>query len=296
MPLKAWSLEFEDALERSQIAKRLRAEPDPPLLLDTCQRFECFGHRLPDYAIPYIVADWPRQDALERLARIAAGLESRILGELEILGQVRNAYKAFKDAGYHRRELDPIFQRALALGRKARRMSGIDSKLTSVSGIAARELLERIPQGTPVAVIGSGSLASSAARYLYKRGKTPLRIMSRCPENAIELAMKLNGFGTGLDKMADQLREVHGIVCATAAPHPVLFAHHLEGIEQPLSVIDLGEPRDCDRSVAQRPGVDYLDLLEIEKRAGLNSAYREECAATALRIIQDGAAAWACKN
>jgi glutamyl-tRNA reductase len=266
------------------------------LVLNTCQRLECYGPELPDFASAHIQDNFSREGAFERLARIAAGLESRILGELEILGQVRSAYKEFKVAQGPRKGLDPIYQKALQLGRKARRESGIDQKITSISGIAAQELLKKIEPGVPVAVIGSGSIASSAARYLSKRGTSPLCIISRCPENAVELADRLGGFGAGMDGMGKHLQDVGGILCATSAPHPILFDQHLSNAQRPLTIIDLGEPADCDASVAELAGVEYLDLLDVEKRANINSEYRSKCAEIAARIVKDGAAAWASRN
>lgn len=266
------------------------------LVLDTCQRLECYGPELPDFAAVYIHNNFPRQDAFERLARIAAGLESRILGELEILGQVRSAYKEFKEGQAPTKGLDPIYQKALQLGRKARRESGIDQKITSISGIAAQVLLKKIEPGLPIAVIGSGSIASSAARYLSKRGNSPLCIISRCPENAAELADRLGGFGAGMAGMEEHFQGVGGILSATSAPHPVLFEKHLTHVLRPLTIIDLGEPADCDASVIELADIEYLDLLDVEKRANVNSEYRSECAKIAARIVKDGAAAWASRN
>ena len=92
-----------------------------------------------------------------------------------------------------------------------------------------RELMSRLPETANVAVIGSGSVASSVIRYLGKRASFPIRVASRCPENAMQLAMEFGGFGTGLDQLAHLLNDVEGIITATAAPHAVLYGHHLAG-------------------------------------------------------------------
>ena len=232
--------------------------------------------------------------AFERLARIAAGLESRILGELEILGQVRTAYRVFRqnEAGPSQ-DLDGLFQQALALARKARRESGIDRKMTSLSGLAARELLRRIEPGVPLAVVGSGALAGSATRYLGKRGQSPVRVSSRCPDNAVSLATEVGGFGSGLDDLQHLLDDVGGILTATAAPHPLLFAHHLAATRRPLHIVDLGVPADCSPEVRQLEHVDYTSLEEIEAHASTNVAQRRERAERAAQIIREGAITWA---
>jgi glutamyl-tRNA reductase len=233
--------------------------------------------------------------AFERLARIAAGLESRVLGELEILGQVREAYRVFKrnNSGPEAAWLDRLFQKALALSRKARRESGIDRNMTSLSGLAARDMLRRVAPGMPLAVVGSGSLAGPVARYLGKRGRSPVRISSRCPGNALRLALEVDGFGAGLDELAPLLRGVGGIITATAAPHPVLYSHHLAGVCRPLFITDLGVPPDCHDAVPELPWVRYHNLAAVEARAHVHLGERTRRAEVAARTIRDGALAWA---
>ena len=132
--------------------------------------------------------------------------------------------------------------------------------MTSLSGLAARALLRRVEPGTPLAVVGSGSLAGSAARYLAKRGKSAVRVSSRCPDNAITLAMEVGGFGSGLDDLQHLLKDAGGILTATAAPHPLLYPHHLENARRPLHIVDLGVPADCSPEVPQLDHVDYVSL------------------------------------
>ena len=240
-------------------------------------------------------SQWADITAFERLARIAAGLESRILGEIEILGQVRSAYKHFL---CRRRpdccSLHRCFQDALALARRARRESGIDRNLTSLSGLAARELLAQVEPGAPLAVIGAGDLAGSVARYLRKRaGPVPVRVSSRCPDNALALAEQVGGFGGGLDTLCHLLEGVTGIVCATAAPHPVLYPDHLASAGRPLAIIDMGVPPDCHEEVTALKDIVYTGLRAIEMKAQSNTASRRAAAERAARIIRAGAEAWA---
>ncbi|HEY8240515.1 MAG TPA: hypothetical protein VIH35_03670 [Kiritimatiellia bacterium] len=298
MNFAAFEIEIAAPRERERVVGELARRADPPLLvLDTCQRLECFGLGIPAIDSARISVRHDQAAAFERLARIAAGLESRILGELEVLGQVRAAYKIFREAGgATSTRLDRIFQDALSLAREARRESGIDRNLTSLGALAAREVLDRVPATTSVTVIGSGSLAGSVARYLTKRGRCSVRVMSRCPENALTLATEIGGFASGLDDLAPQLQGVSAIVTATAAPHSIVYAHHLAAAARPLVVIDLGVPSDCNPDVAALPGVTYVTLQQIEEKAQINSAERRACAEVAGRIVRDGAAAWAVKR
>lgn len=291
-------LEVLDASERETVVGDLaRRNPVPLLVLSTCQRLECFGLEVPEDPRWQVIARWDRAEAFERVARIAAGLESRIIGELEVLGQVRAAYKNFREAvAGGEKALDRVFQEALALGREARRISEVDRNLTSLGSLAARALMKRIPSAAPVAVVGAGSLASSVARYLRKRGDHPVRVASRCPDNAVNLALELGGFSTALDEMNHLLEGVAGIISATAAPHPLIFPHHLENANRPLTIVDMGEPPDCDASVRDLPQVDYISLLDIERKAHINTEDRFRRAEIAARIIQDGARAWAARS
>jgi glutamyl-tRNA reductase len=294
MSLRAYELTLTDEDNREELVQALRRQTAPLLVLDTCQRLEVYTHGETALESLPVSQRWEDAMAFERLARIAAGLESRILGELEILGQVRTAYRIFRQGGGGpEQDLDGLFQQALALARKARRRSGIDQKMTSLSGLAARELLRRIEPGVPLAVVGSGALAGSAARYLGKRGQSPVRVSSRCPDNAVNLAMQVGGFGSGLDDLQHLLNDVGGILTATAAPHPLLFAHHLEATRRPLHIVDLGVPADCSDEVRALGEVDYTSLEEIEARASTNVAEREQRGETAARIIREGAIAWA---
>jgi glutamyl-tRNA reductase len=289
----AFEIELKAPAEREAVVSELAARSSSPLLvLNTCQRLECFGLAEPRHASTLVTRTWKARDAFERLARIAAGLESRILGELEVLGQVRNAYKQFNRLADSEVELDRVFQQALALARKARRESEIDSELTSLSGLAARTLLDRVPAGTPLAVIGSGSLASSVTRYLGKRGKSPIRVSSRCPDKALTLALEVGGYAAGLDGLSTLLEGVGGIISATAAPHPVVYPRHIEKTSAPLHIVDLGVPADCADTVRTLDHVAYTSLEDIETLAQVNTEERRRRAEIAAQIIKDGADAW----
>lgn len=293
MTIQACILTVPPSLEREALVRTLREHPRPMLVLDTCQRLEIFSRTDVDITGLPVSDRWKNVMALERLARIAAGLESRILGELEVLGQVRTAYKEFRSrAGADDQTLDRFFQDALGMARRARRESGIDRQMTSLSGLASREILRHVPAGQPIAVIGSGSLAAGVIRTLGKRGNSPVRVSSRCPENAAQLAETVGGFGSGLADLTHLLDGVSGIVSATAAPHPVVYVQHLSIASRPLHIVDLGVPPDCSAEVTGLPGVHYIGLEAIESRAEGNVEERRQRAETAARIIRDGAIQW----
>ena len=294
MQLIACKLEVCVPEQRESIVKGLWQSGSSSLLvLNTCQRLESFGLHEPQVEDLRVIERWDNEAAFERLTRIAAGLESRVLGELEILGQVREAYRQFRQfVGEGDTTLDRILQDVLALARTARRKSGIDQKVTSLSALASREILARVPAGEPIAVVGSGSLAGSIARYLSERGNSPIRIAGRCPENAISLANRVNGFGCGLDNLSSLFSGVAGVVTATAAPHPVVYAHHIVDARRPLVIVDLGVPADCSADVRNLPDLEYISLASIEEKSQHNVQERERRAEIAARIIKERSVSW----
>lgn len=264
------------------------------LVLDTCQRLELYSaDGLPSPSVlEYAVDRVDGHEAFLRLANIAAGLDSRVLGELEILGQVRQSYKALVESAGEARTLC-VFQDVLALARKARKASGIDQRLTSLSGLASRYLLDQVEPGTPIAVLGSGSIASACVRYLSKRGESPVRIASRCPEKAMQLAVNYGGFSRGLDGLEELLVGVGGVLCATAAPHPLLYPAHLELLTPAAVVVDLGVPADCSEACRISKAIRYTSLVDVEQLAESNRADRQARAAIAEAVIAEGVAHWA---
>lgn len=280
-------LHCEDPVTKVKWADRLCAELDAALVLNTCQRLEVYGAAL--RPLPGVTVAEVQQGtaAIERLARIAAGLESRILGELEVLGQVRMAYKHFRSSPQWRESnVDRVFQKVLSIARKARRESGIDRNVTSIASLAGQRIAQHVPDGQPIAVIGTGSLASSVARHLVKRSRSPVRIASRCPVRAGELAESLGVDSGCLSELTGMLAGVAGIVCATAAPHPVLFLEHLQACQRPLFIVDLSVPHDCHPDIEQDTSVIRIPLEQIEQEAFVNMDERHKRAEIASAIIR----------
>lgn len=294
--LISYTLDAPEPTQRARLVKQLRERAtNPVLVLDTCQRLEVYGWQSPDLEELDVVDTACAQEALRRLARIAAGLESRIVGELEIMGQVREAYRQFSERyGKQDTRLDRLFQDAIALARKARRESKVDQTLTSLGALTARHIMSNVPEDATVAVIGSGSVAQSVSRYLGKRSKLPLRVTSRCPEHAMRLAMEVGGFHCGLDELAPMLDDAQVVVTATAAPHPLVYTHHLPVLKnQPKRlIIDLGEPPDCNTCVQARDDVEYIGLLAVEEMAQTNTAERVERGKVAAAIIEKAASVY----
>lgn len=287
--ITACTLDIPEPRNREKWAHYLRADSGQALLvLNTCQRLETYGWGSPEGIPETIDKHYLKEDeAVRYFARIAAGLESRILGELEILGQVRQAYKEFHQKfGQQDARLDRIFQRSIALARKARRESGIDQNLTGLAALTARRIITSVPESASVTIVGSGSIAKGVARYLGKRTKMPVQISSRCPENAMKLAMEIGGFSSGLDELIPMLQNADVVVSATAAPHPLIYNHHISESGTRKLIIDLGEPPDCALEIQERADIEYVGLLQMESHANTNTEERRRRAEKAAEIIE----------
>ncbi len=275
-------------MSKVQWADRLIAELPGALVLNTCYRLEVYGPETVSMNDAPIGEVYEGVEALERLTRIAAGLESRILGELEVLGQVRAAYKRFQTSPMGApSNLDGIFQKVLSVARKARRESGIDQLVTSVASLAVSRIARSVQPGEPIAVIGTGSLAGSVARHIIKRSNNPVRIASRCPVRAGDLADRLGVSSASLSDVANLLDGVTGIIAATGAPHPVLLPEHLIRCCRPLYIVDLSVPRDCHPDVDTDQSIIRIPLQQIEEEAGGNWDERRRRAEIAAAIVRE---------
>jgi glutamyl-tRNA reductase len=288
-PMISCELNISDPNDRDRMARSLRKQSLTPLMvLNTCQRLETYGRMRPCLDNPKLICDTQDEEtSIRKLARIACGLESRIIGELEIMGQVREAYKEFHQKfGQDDPRLDRLFQKAIALARKARRESGIDQNLTGLSALTARRIIDSVSEDATVTIVGSGSIAKGVARYLGKRSKLPVRVSSRCPENAMKLAMEFGGFSSGLDELKPMLRDARVIVTATAAPHPLVYNSHVPATLDSRLIIDLGEPPDCADEIHIRDDIEYIGLLDMEAHAETNTEERVRRANLAEEIIK----------
>lgn len=281
-------LHCEDPVQKVHWADRLCADLPGALVLNTCQRLEVYGPASLTIPDAPVVESWQGVAALERLARIAAGLESRILGELEVLGQVRVAYKRFRNKpDWRASNVDGLFQKVLSVARKARRESGIDRMVISVASLAVQGLAQHVQNGEAIAVIGTGSLASSVARHVVKRGGYGIRIASRCPERAEGLADQLGASAASLSELSPLLQGVSGIIAATGAPHPVLLPEHVAGCRRPLYIVDLSVPRDCHPDLDKDSSIVRIPLEQIEREASGNLEERGQRAEMAATLIRE---------
>ncbi|MCC6988669.1 MAG: glutamyl-tRNA reductase, partial [Acidobacteria bacterium] len=203
--------------------------------------------------------------AARHLFRVCAGLDSLVLGEAEILGQVRAALDSCGGTGAF---LRGVVQAALRAGRMVRAETTIGVGAMSVASAAVHLLARRLPlAGARVAVLGAGDTGLKAARHLRARGIGTLVVANRTLARAEQLAHALAGHAITLDAVAGELLRADAVVCAVAAPAPLIRAADLERAAaarggRPLVIVDLSMPAAVER--ADAPGVTCIDLAAIE--------------------------------
>lgn len=221
------------------------------------------------------------EDAVRHLYSVAAGIDSMVLGESEVLGQVRAAFSATVAAGCDDALLSRLFHTAIRLGRRVRTETAIGRHALSVSSIAvqqARLLCPHLPSAT-VLVIGAGEAGRLAASALVEQGVGEVVVANRTLERAEDLASELGGRACALDALDDALAGADVVIAAADAPAPLVTSGAVEAAIaarplRPLLLIDIGVPRDIDHTVATLAGVTYYDLDGLQAIAAEHYAVR----------------------
>ena len=239
--------------------------------------------------VAYRLAD---ESAALHLFRVAAGLDSMVPGEGEILGQVRDAY----EAGAPGPLLDRVFRMALYAGRRARVETAIGESPASIPAAAAalaQQVFERL-DGRNVVLVGAGRMSELTARNLRSRGATVTVVLNRTLEHAQALADALDGRAAALGDLARPLADADIVVSSTSAPGFVLTADDLGSTlrsrrGRPLLLVDLAVPRDVDPALASIDGCYVYDLDDLEAIVTASLAGRRTEAVEAERIVSEEA-------
>jgi glutamyl-tRNA reductase len=239
----------------------------------------------------YAVAD---EAAAVHLFRVAAGLDSLIPGEAQILGQVRAAYEAACEADAVGPTLHRLFGQALRVGRRVRTETAIAENPASISSAAA-ELAERLLgdlRGRQVLVIGAGKMADLAAVNLVARGAATIVVANRSPESAARLAERFGGRAVGLEALDAELEPADLVVASTSAEGQVLTAETVKRVlarrdGRPLSFIDIAVPRDLDPAIGELEGCHLHDIDDLQSVVDASVASRREEAVRAEAIVAE---------
>ncbi|MEV0715263.1 glutamyl-tRNA reductase [Asanoa sp. NPDC050611] len=219
--------------------------------------------------------------AVEHAFRVATGLDSMVIGEAQILGQLRDAYHAATEADSAGRTLHELMQQALRVGKRAHAETGIDKAGQSVVTAALDIAAAHFPGGLadrPALVVGAGAMGALSVATLSRSGVGPVAVTNRGADRAIRLAAAYGATAVPMADLRRTLAEVDLVIAATASTEPVLTRSTVEtalqGRTTPLVLLDLAVPRDVEPEVAGLPGVVVVDIdtLAAELRAGQHAA------------------------
>ena len=224
-------------------------------------------------------------DAIRHLFRVAAGLESMVVGENEVLGQVREAYKTAISGGHCSDELSQVFESAVRIGGRVRAKTRISEGKTSIASIAVDYALNQDTYPTErVAVIGSGSMGAKIASALKNKGVAQIFLANRRMDRARALAEKVGGKVVDYHRLREFLGNTDVVFTATSAPHPIIRADMIFKGKNTL-FIDLGVPPDVSEKVDGINGVEVVRLAYFKGIADENNKGKKQEALKAQAVI-----------
>ncbi len=282
--------------DRARILKS-RGQLNEIVLLSTCNRVEIYGTTRgaesdikslfkllcskPGELDAYIYVH-ENVDAVRHLLRVTAGLDSMVLGETEITGQIKNAYEIARNAGLTGRVLNRLFQRAFQATKEIRTRTGIGRGTVSIKSTAV-ELIGRTDLSQQsIMVLGAGAIAENCVRLLVKKGAKSIFISNRSFDRALDLATRCGGEAVCFGYCLFEMRDVDVVIAATSSAETLLSCDDIENLmkarrNRPLLLIDLSVPRNIDPAVGglENVALHNIDDLESLARDGVQARERE---------------------
>lgn len=222
------------------------------------------------------------EDAVQHLFRVAAGLDSMVLGEPQILGQITDAYEAALSQGAAGTVLSALFRAAIHAGKRVRTETTIGVNAASVSSVAAGLAAKLLGDLTDrqVLLIGAGEMGATAVKALQRRGVSKVVVVNRTFENAEKLANAWGGRAATFQQLPEALVAADIVITSTGAPHTILNRELLEPAmrirpNRPLFIIDIAVPRDVAPDVTEIPHVHLRDIDDLQSQAEDNVRERE---------------------
>lgn len=283
---------------------------DEAVIVSTCNRMEIYTTGGSPGAAAAQVDTWLRQrfalesdiqffqhrreDAVRHLFSVASGLDSMVLGETEIFGQLKNAYACAHTAGTTARLLNKLFQESFRVGKAVRNGTDIQRGATSVGSVAV-ELAEKIfgdLRDSHVMLLGAGDMSRRCAQSLQSRGAKGIIVSNRSYDRAVELAAEMGGEAILFDDWPAHTAGVDVIISSTAAPHTVIHPEQIlpalrRRRGRPLFIIDIAVPRDVDPLVHSIEGVYLYDIDALEIQAAGTRQRRAREIERCLAIIEE---------
>ncbi|MGH9665879.1 MAG: glutamyl-tRNA reductase [Bryobacteraceae bacterium] len=283
------------------------------LILSTCNRVEvaaaihdqtdseaCVGQFLADarhvdreLVAPYLY-HYDGREAIQHLFRVASSLDSMVVGEPQILGQLKAAYAAAKEHGCVRGFLDLLLTRAFNVAKRVRSETEIGQSAVSVSFAAvelAREIFGSLKE-SKVLIVGAGKMSELTARHLRRSGAVEILVTNRTHERALEMAGLFDGKIVPYAEFSNVLPEVDIVITSSGAPHYILKKNDVRRVlerrrNRPMFLIDIAVPRNIEPAVNELDNVFLYDIDDLSQVVERNSAGRLEIAGQAEEIIQE---------
>lgn len=232
------------------------------------------------------------RSAIHHLFRVAASLDSMVVGEPQILGQLKSAYATAKECGAIQGWMDGVMSRAFSVAKRVRSETGIGQMAVSVS-YAAVELSRKIfgsLANKTVMIAGAGKMSELAARHLRRSGASHVFVTNRTPERAIELAKLFDGTPVEYSRFVGMLPEVDILIASSGAPHYILHKEDMQRViaarrNRPMFLIDIAVPRNIEPSVNQIDNVFLYDIDDLQEVVNANLRERQKEADHAEALI-----------
>ncbi len=277
------------------------------LILSTCNRVEVIAEaadanqlrdfvyefkRLPLNCFNHHLVQLTDTEAIQHTFRVASSLDSMIVGEPQILGQVKDAFQVAQNAGTVGHTLTRLMNRAFAVAKKVRNETGIAANAVSISYVAvelARKVFDSL-DGTTVMLLGAGEMAELAAKHFITNGAKKLLIVNRTFENAQALAAEMNGEAVHFEALDQRLAEADIVLCSTGAAQYLVTPNQIEhALEKrryrPIFLIDISVPRNIDPAISELDNAFVFDIDDLEAVATANLQERQREAERAEIIV-----------
>ena len=234
------------------------------------------------------------RDAVRHLFRVASSLDSMVVGEPQILGQLKDAYSLAKEMGTVSSQLDQLITRAFHVAKRVRSETEIGESAVSVSYAAvelAREIFGNLA-GSKVMLIGAGKMSELAARHLRNTGAKQIYVTNRTYDRAVELAKLFDGWIVDFSTFKQTLPSVDIIITSTGAREPILTREDMRAVmkarrNKPVFIVDIAVPRNVEPAVNELDNVFLYDIDDLQKVVERNLKGRAEAAEHAARIIEE---------
>jgi glutamyl-tRNA reductase len=236
--------------------------------------------------------EYREREAVRHLFRVASSLDSMVVGEPQILGQVKESYTVAREVGAVSGSLDTLIQRAFTVAKKVRSETQIGSSSVSIASVAvdlARKIFGTL-QGKTVLLVGAGKMSELAARHLIQQGASKILVANRTQERAEKIAAQFNGGVIPFDALYDQAARADIVITSTGATEKLFARSHGQHFLQsrrnrPMFFIDIAVPRDVDPGMNEVEGCFVYDIDDLQQVAVANLANRSKEAAAAETIV-----------